>query len=147
MVNPCTQKPQAKFVAKHEISCGRSFKIVSSNRSNVFVSSWKCMAPGHQHFQGWTIVHNIWPVSDKILHLWWTIVDSEIWKKKVFNSWICALSSAKLTALPLKLRKWLMAEMYREISPSWMSLDIAGDKSTLVRVMAWYRQATIQNLN
>ena len=35
----------------------------------------------------------------------------------------------------------------REISPRWMSLDLTDDKSTLVQVMAWCRQATSHYLS
>ena len=34
-----------------------------------------------------------------------------------------------------------------EITLRWMSLDLTDDKSTLVQVMAWHRQATSHNLN
>ena len=34
-----------------------------------------------------------------------------------------------------------------ELAPRWMSLDLTDDKSTLVQVMAWCRQATSHYLN
>ena len=45
-----------------------------------------------------------------------------------------------------KLRdRWL--RYYREIAIRWMSLDLTDNKSTLILVMAWCRQATSHYLN
>ena len=38
-------------------------------------------------------------------------------------------------------------DIAHEISSRWMSLDLTDDKSTLVQVMAWCRQATSHYLN
>ena len=42
--------------------------------------------------------------------------------------------------------KWILGidgwGLFSEIAPIWMSLDFIDDQSTLVHVMAWWRQAT-----
>ena len=48
----------------------------------------------------------------------------------------------------LSLIQWLIAEIYSLwIVLRWISLDLSDDKSTLVQVMAWCRQATSHYLS
>ena len=64
-------------------------------------------------------------------------------------------SKSYLTHWPLgnfnKVFKFILAidgwDISHEISSRWMSLDLTDDKSTLVQVMAWCRQATSHYLS
>ena len=77
------------------------------------------------------VVNNTFGQCNELIH--WPLEDFD----KVLVTWFLAW-------FILVIDGWDIAH---EISSRWMSLDFTDDKSTLVQVMAWCRQATSHYLN
>ena len=83
---------------------------------------------------------------------WWPV--GSFTKGQLWGKCFCVKTKSchQLTHWPLgDLNRILIKQfswgIFCETTPSWMSLDLADNKSTLVQVMAWCRQATSHYLS
>ena len=88
---------------------------------------------------------------DKMATIFQMTFSNEFSWMKIYEFWLthCGLGDFNeiLDEYFSSQLQWLMAEISREIAVRRMSLDLTDDKSTLVQVMAWCRQATSHYLS